>query len=175
MRRPAGAPGGGAGQRIPAAFSAAHPAAAHSATAHSTTQHRALCHGSCRGAGPVKQVTAPRNPKYRQPSRLAEIPAGSWGFDMNGNGCSGTSFGSGAAPAGISGAPGLAFDSIQLNGWGWNDMYGNDPCFNAQVQWYQQNDAGNPIQFIMFPVPYDNNYCTSYSANTSEGYDAGYG
>lgn len=72
---------------------------------------------------------------------------------MNGNGCSGSSFAAGAAPAGISGASGLAFDSIQLNGWGWNDIYGNDPCFNAQVQWYQQNDAGNPIQFIMFPVP----------------------
>ena len=51
---------------------------------------------------------------------------------MNGNGCSGTSFAEGAAPAGISGASGLAFDSIRLNGWGWNDMYGNDPCFNAQ-------------------------------------------
>ena len=110
--------------------------------AHFTGAHRKLCQGSCRSVTPVGRVHVPKHLKFRRPSRLAAVSAGSWGFDMNGNGCSGTSFAAGAAPAGISGASGLAFDSIQLNGWGWNEMYGNDPCFNAQVQWYQQNDAG---------------------------------
>jgi hypothetical protein len=120
-------------------------------------------------------VPAPQNPRYRAPVRLPQVPVGSWGFDMNGHGCSGSSFEAGAAPAGVSGASGLAFDSIQLNGWGWADMSADDPCYNAQLQWYQQNDAGNPVQFIMFPVPYDNNYCSSYSTSTSDGYNAGYG
>ena len=145
------------------------------AAPHFATAHRKLCNRSCRSHGPVRQVHAPARLRFHKPRMLAAVSAGSWGFDMNGNGCNGTSFESGAAPAGISGAAGLAFDSIQLNGWGWSDMYGNDPCFNAQVQWYQQNDAGNPIQFIMFPVPYDNNYCNSYSTSTSDGHNAGYG
>ena len=162
---PAGALASGTPAPPPSRPAAGHPVAA----------HRPICRGSCRGTGPVHRVHPPENPKYRKPAKLAEVPAGSWGFDMNGWGCNGTSFEAGAAPAGITNAPGLAFDSIQLNGWGWNDMYGNDPCFNAQVQWYQQNDAGNPIHFIMFPVPYDNNYCSSYSTTTGDGYNAGYG
>src|SRR5262249_27373128 len=32
-----------------------------------------------------------------------------------------------------------------------------------------------PIQFIMFPVPYDSNYCDSYSTTASDGYTAGVG
>ncbi|HEV2371009.1 MAG TPA: hypothetical protein VGS19_02470 [Streptosporangiaceae bacterium] len=144
------------------------------AAVHVAAAHRKLCRGSCRSLGPVIQVRAPRHLRFRSPSRLPVVPSGSWGFDMNGFGCNGTSFEAGATPAGISHASGLAFNSIQLNGWGWNDMYGNDPCFNAQVQWYQQND-GAPDQFIMFPVPYDNNYCNSYSTSTSDGYNAGYG
>jgi hypothetical protein len=145
------------------------------AAAHVSGAHRKLCQGPCRSVAPVRRVHVPKHLKFRRPSRLAAVSAGSWGFDMNGNGCSGTSFAAGAAPAGISGASGLAFDSIQLNGWGWNDMYGNDPCFNAQMQWYQQNDAGNPAQFIMFPVPYDSNYCDSYSTTVPDAHTAGYG
>jgi hypothetical protein len=163
----------GGGSSAAARTIAAHPPAPAGAASHGG--HRRLCAGPCRFLGPVKQVHAPRHVRYPAPSPLAEVPAGSWGFDMNGNGCSGSSFEAGAAPADISGASGLAFDSVQLNGWGWADMYADDPCFNAQVQWYQQNDAGKPIQFIMFPVPYDSNYCNSYSTSTSDGYNAGYG
>jgi hypothetical protein len=101
--------------------------------------------------------------------------AGTWGFDMNGHGCSGTSFASGAAPSGVTNASHLGLDFVQLNGWGWAGMSADDPCFQAQVNWYQQNDAGNPIQFVMFPVPYDNNYCSSYSTSTTDGHNAGWG
>ena len=163
---------------VPAGALASGPPApppSHPAAGHPVTGHRQICRGSCRGTGPVHRVHPPENPKYRKPAKLAEVPAGSWGFDMNGWGCNGTSFEAGAAPAGITNAPGLAFDSIQLNGWGWADMSLDNKCFNAELQWYQQNDAGNPIQFIMFPVPYNTNDCGSYSQNTSQGYSAGWG
>jgi hypothetical protein len=135
--------------------------------------HRQLCAGPCRSDSPAPPAAAmPGVPPGAAPAAVSP-PVGSWGFDMNGNGCNGTSFAGGAAPQGVTNAPNLGFDSVQLNGWGWNDMYGNDPCFQAQVQWYQQNNAGSPIQFIMFPVPYDNNACNSYSTSTSDGHNAG--
>src|SRR5215831_14903467 len=87
---PAGALASGTPAPPPSRPAAGHPVAG----------HRQICRGSCRGTGPVHRVHPPENPKYRQPAKLAEVPAGSWGFDMNGWGCNGTSFASGAAPAG---------------------------------------------------------------------------
>jgi hypothetical protein len=100
--------------------------------------------------------------------------AGSWGFDMNGHGCLGTSFEAGAAPSGVAGAGHLALNFVQLNGWGWANVSQDDPCYQAQVQSYQQNDPGNPLQLIMFPVPYDSNACASYSTSTSDAHTAGW-
>ena len=105
--------------------------------------HRQICPGTClvraparapRAAGPLS--AAPGG----TPAAVAP-PAGSWGFDTNYNGCAGktTSWLAGAAPQGVTGAPHLAFDAIQLNGFGWATIQGDNPCYQAQAQWYAQN------------------------------------
>jgi hypothetical protein len=157
---------------------AAGPAAGHPAgtraDAVGSPGHRRLCAGSCRANVPVTPVRPPRGDRARSARPGTVSPqAGSWGFDMNGTGCSGTSFAAGAEPQGITNAPHLGFDSIQLNGWGWANLSDNDPCYQAQARWYAHNDPGKPVQLIMFPVPYDNNYCSSYSTSPGDGHNAG--
>lgn len=94
---------------------------------------------------------------------------------MNAFGCRGTSFAAGAAPEGVSNAPNLGFDAIQLNGWGWYSVSQADPCYAAQAQWYAQNDPGAPLQFLMFPVPYDkpDSEC-DYATSSADGHTAGW-
>jgi hypothetical protein len=145
--------------------------------------HRQICPGSCRTshrAKPVKLVKPVRPGAGHRPRRgvnkQASItpPTGSWGFDMNGHGCNGSSWEAGASPAGIANAAHLGFDAIQLNGWGWAGLTDDNPCYQAQAQWYAQNNPGRPLQLIMFPVPYDNNNCNSYSTSASDGHTAGW-
>ncbi|HEV2372605.1 MAG TPA: hypothetical protein VGS19_10575, partial [Streptosporangiaceae bacterium] len=157
-----------------AGTAAARPAAGRALTA-GQGRHRPLCPAACRPAppqrGPVPRAHLPRP----APGAPATIAAGSWGFDVNANGCNGTSFAAGAAPQGLSGAANLGFDAIQLNGWGWYPVSRADPCYAAQAQWYAQNDPGQQLQFIMFPVPYDNpDSACDYATSPADGHTAGW-
>jgi len=86
--------------------------------------HRKLCQGSCRSVAPVRRVHVPKHLKFRRPLSLAAVSAGSWGFDMNGNGRSGTSF----AAAGGADRTGQAFACEPASGQSYVAAAGSRAC-----------------------------------------------
>src|SRR5438270_4050179 len=76
------------------------------------TAHRQLCAAACRSADPPPLAARPA--PWAAPvgaSGAVSPPAGSWGYDLNGNGCASTSFAAGATPQGVTGTTSFGFDA----------------------------------------------------------------